>query len=62
MGVVEFQSSISEEECKQLCGTFFEQKKDELVSFQAELEKNRNFGKRYFHRKSKRGSKQSTKT
>ncbi|XP_063415802.1 uncharacterized protein LOC134697454 [Mytilus trossulus] len=62
VGVVEFQSSISEEECKQLCGTFFEQKKDELVSFQAELDKSRNLGKRYFHRRTNRGSKQSTQT
>lgn len=60
--MVEFQTSISEEECKQLCGKFFEQEKDDLISIRAKLEKDqpRSWGKRNFHRKNKRGSKQSS--
>ncbi|XP_052103260.1 uncharacterized protein LOC127736713 isoform X2 [Mytilus californianus] len=39
VGVVEFQSSLSEVECKQLCGKFYKQAKDELTYIQAESEK-----------------------
>ncbi|CAG2253467.1 unnamed protein product [Mytilus edulis] len=64
VGVIEFKSSLPEEECRQFCGKYFEQKKDELISFHRQLEKDkpRWWGKRYFHRKSKGGPRQSTKT
>ncbi|XP_071124715.1 uncharacterized protein [Mytilus edulis] len=64
VGVIEFKSSLPEEECRQFCGKYFEQKKDELISFHRQLEKDkpRWWGKRYFHRKSKGGPIQSTKT
>lgn len=60
VGVIEFKSSLPEEECKQFCGKFYEQKKDELISLHRQLEKDkpRWWGKRNFHRKYKKGFKQ----
>lgn len=64
VGVIEFKSSLPEEECRKFCRKYFEQKKDELISLRRQFEKDkpRWWGKRYFHRKSKGGPIQSTKT